>query len=209
VVDGVRSVAQFRRDSGRFLRAASHVIVPSMDVSERLRRYFPNVTASVIPHEDEPTSAPARGRVHGGPARVRRVCVIGAIGVAKGYDVLLGCASEAANRGLPLEFIVVGTTIDDRALLATGRVFVTGGFDADEAIDLIRRQGADVAWLPSICPETWCFALSDAWRSGLRTVVFDIGAQAERVRRTTWGFVLPLGLPSERVNDTLLALCAR
>lgn len=102
-----------------------------------------------------------------------------------------------------------GTTIDDRALLATGRVFVTGRFEADEVVDLIRQQQADVAWLPSICPETWCFALSDAWRSGLRTVVFDIGAQAERVRATTLGFVLPLGLPPSQINDMLLALCAR
>lgn len=119
--------------------------------------------------------------------------------------MLLSCAGDAASRGLPLEFIVIGTTIDDRALLATGRVFVTGGFEADKAADLIRRQQADVAWLPSICPETWCFALSDAWRSGLRTVVFDIGTQAERVRQTTWGFILPLGLPPKRINDMLLA----
>ena len=36
------------------------------------------------------------------------------------------CARDAAERRLPLEFVVVGHTIDDRRLLATGRVFVTG-----------------------------------------------------------------------------------
>ena len=223
VLEGVRSVAQFRRDSGKFLRAATRVIAPAQDVSERLRRYFPSVSVEVVAHEAEAAWALSRPAAHGDLSReagevirggderrsVRRVCVIGAIGVTKGYDVLLRCADDAASRRLPLEFIVVGTTIDDRALLATGRVFVTGRFEADEAVDLIKQQQADVAWLPSIWPETWCYALSDAWRSGLRTVVFDIGAQAERVRRTTRGFVLPLGLPPQRINDMLLAVSGR
>ena len=43
-----------------------------------------------------------------------RVCVIGAIGIHKGYQVLLDCARDAAERRLPLEFVVVGHTIDDR-----------------------------------------------------------------------------------------------
>jgi GT2 family glycosyltransferase/glycosyltransferase involved in cell wall biosynthesis len=206
VLEGVRSVAQFRRESGEMLRGASRVVAPSSDVSERLERYFLNISVTVVPHETELAMGTAGGKRRGG---IRRVCVIGAIGVTKGYDVLLSCANDAAGRDLPLEFIVVGTTIDDRALLATGRVFVTGRFEADEVVDLIRRQQADVAWLPSICPEAWCFALSDAWRGGLRTVVFDIGTQAERVRNTTFGFVLPLGLPPSRINDMLLAVCAR
>ncbi|MBV8458580.1 MAG: glycosyltransferase [Acetobacteraceae bacterium] len=225
VLEGVRSVAQFRRESAQMLGAACRVVAPSMDVAERLRRYFPGVSVAVVPHQaltrraahGDPGSKSGAGlsrgagevmRGAGGRGYVRRVCIIGAIGVPKGYDVLLNCAGDAASRGLPLEFVVVGTTINDRALLASGRVFVTGRFEAEEVIDLIKQQQADVAWLPSICPETWCFALSDAWRSGLRAVVFDIGAQAERVRGTTLGFVLPLGMPSSRINDMLLAVCA-
>jgi hypothetical protein len=37
-------------------------------------------------------------------------------------------------------------------------------------------------------------------------VVFDIGAQAERVRAGGRGALLPLGLPAPRINDALLAL---
>ncbi len=59
---------------------------------------------------------------------------------------------------------MVGHTIDDRRLLATGRVFVTGAFAAEEAVPLIKAQKATIALLPSICPETWCFSLAEAWR---------------------------------------------
>ena len=47
---------------------------------------------------------------------------------------LLACARDAAERDLPLEFVVVGHTTDDARLLATGRVFVTGPYEPDEAV---------------------------------------------------------------------------
>ncbi len=46
----------------------------------------------------------------------------------RGSRCLLDCALDAAARNLPVEFVVVGHTINDRALLATGRVFVTGPY---------------------------------------------------------------------------------
>jgi len=139
------------------------------------------------------------------PAGRCRVCVVGAIGVHKGYDVLLACARDAAARRLPLEFIVVGHTIGDRRLLDTGHVFVTGEYRPDEAVALIRAQDASLALLPSIWPETWCFCLTEAWQAGLGVAAFDIGAPAERIRRTGRGFLLPLGLPSAAINNALMS----
>ena len=59
--------------------------------------------------------------------------------------------------------------------------------------------------LPSIFPETWCLSLAEAWHAGLRVVAFDIGAQAERIRQTGRGILLPLGLPAHAINNALLA----
>ena len=139
---------------------------------------------------------------------IGRVCVVGAIGVEKGFDVLLECAADARRRGLRLEFVVCGTTADDERLMAAGPVFVTGRYAPEEAVELIRAQGAAVAFIPSIWPETWCFALSRAWGAGLKAVAFDLGAPAERIRRTGRGWLLPLGLPVERVNDALVRLAS-
>ena len=96
----------------------------------------------VVPHEDDAALPPLRAQRRAGE-RVR-ICVIGAIGVAKGYDVLLACARDAARRDLPLEFVVVGHSIDDHRLIETGRVFVTGEFGAGEAVTLIQAQDADL-----------------------------------------------------------------
>ncbi len=131
--------------------------------------------------------------------------MVGGIGLHKGYDVILACARDAEARGLDLEFVIVGNTTDDARLMATGRVFVTGRFEPDEAVGMIRQQNADLGFVASVCPETWCLTLSDIWRAGLPACAFDFGAPAERIRRTGRGFVLPVGLPTAAINNAMLS----
>lgn len=202
LIDEVIPVAALRQRSARLLAGARRVMTPSDDAATRIHRHFPRIRPSVQPHENDAALAePPAVAVR----RECRVCVIGAIGIHKGYQVVLDCARDAAERSLPLEFVVVGHTIDDRRLLATGRVFVTGTFKADEAVTLIKAQAATLALLPSIFPETWCLSLGEAWRAGLQVAAFDIGAQAERIRRTGRGFLMPLGLPPAAINNALIA----
>ena len=186
--------------SAALLAAAQAVVAPAADVATRIQRHFPSVRPVVTAWEDDAAVAPP-------PATrrpVRHVCVIGGIGVEKGYEVLLACVRDAVARALPLRFTVVGYTADDERMLAAGPVFITGEYATDNAVALIRAQAAEIAFLPSIWPETWCFTLGQAWRAGLRAAVFNLGAPAERVRRTGWGDVLPLGLPAPALNDWFL-----
>jgi len=185
------------------LTGACQVYAPSRDAALRITRHFPTLRPVITPWEDDtawPTPMPVPA------AAVRRVCIIGAIGREKGYDVLLGCARDARARSLPLEFVVVGYTEDDPRLMDSGPVWITGEFTEAEAVALIREQAAHLAFIPSIWPETWCFALSRAWQAGLPAMAFDLGAPAERIRATGRGWLLPLGLSPAAVNDALLAL---
>ena len=189
--------------SAREFAASRRVVAPTQDAAQRLRRHFPGLAPEIVPWEDDGALLPPDDIVHN--ARLR-ICVVGAIGAEKGYDVLLACVRDARRRSLPLDFVVVGRTEDDERLLAAGPVFVTGPYKPDEAVPLIRAQRADLAFFPSVWPEVWCFALSRAWQAGLRVVAFDLGAQAERIRATGRGALLPLGLPPAAVNDALLRL---
>jgi GT2 family glycosyltransferase len=198
--------AALRDRSRADFRAARAVIVPSEDVARRIARHVPGVSPVVRAWQPPPARFQPNPTA---PRNVRRVAVIGAIGQDKGFQVLLDCARDAAARRLKLDFVVVGYTMDDEQLLATGKAFITGQFSAGEAEALIRAQAADLAFIPSIWPETWCYALSDAWEAGLPAAVFDIGTPALRVRETGLGWILPLGLPAPRVNDTLASLAIR
>ena len=195
-------VAALLERSRDILFGARRVIAPSRDAAARMTRHFPGLTPVIIPHEDDGALAepPPIPRVAG----TVRVCVAGAIGLHKGFHVLLACARDARDRALDLTFVVAGLTIDDQTLLDTGRVFVTGPYKAEEAVGLIREQTAHLAFLPSIWPETWSLGLTELWRAGLRVAAFDIGTPAERIRRTGRGFLLPLGLSPQQINDALL-----
>lgn len=184
------------------LASARQVIAPSNDAAARIRRHFPDVTPVVQAWEDASPPPPAPTP----PAAVRRVCVVGAIGLEKGYEVLLACARDARARSLPIEFVVVGYTADDTRMMDAGPVFITGEYAEADTVALIQAQAAHLAFLPSVWPETWCFALGRAWEAGLAVAAFDLGAPAERIRRAGQGWLLPLGLPARSVNDALLGL---
>ena len=184
------------------LTGARRVVVPSRDTARRMSRHFPGIKLTRVPHEDD-LALPALP-----PPRVEtgtiRVCVAGGIGLHKGFDVLLGCARDARERGLDLTFTVAGQTTGDAALIETGHVFITGRYAPEEAVSLIQAQDASMGFFPSIWPETWSLGLTELWRAGLRVVAFDIGAPAERIRRTGLGFLLPLGMAPAAINNALL-----
>jgi GT2 family glycosyltransferase len=186
--------------SAREFAGARRISAPSADTARRIARHFPGVVAEVTPWEDDRAQVKLVP-----PGRRRRIAVVGGIGTAKGIEILLACALDAAQRDLPLEFLIAGSSSDDEKLLETQRVFITGAYQPEEAERVIAGLQADLAFIPSIWPETWCFTLGEAWRAGLYTLAFDLGAQAERIGATGRGAVLPLGLPAARINDLLLS----
>jgi GT2 family glycosyltransferase/glycosyltransferase involved in cell wall biosynthesis len=198
------SVSALRQRSAEWLAGARHVIAPSADAATRLSRYFPReiqVRAHASP--PEPRQTPVSRTEPGG---VVRVALIGAIGEHKGYEVLLACARDAKTRDLPLEFIVIGYTENDARLLKTGKVFITGPYSEGEASHLLSRERPDVAFMASVWPETWCYALDEALASGLPIMAFDLGAVADRLRQAGMGKLIALGSTPPRINDQLLEL---
>jgi GT2 family glycosyltransferase/glycosyltransferase involved in cell wall biosynthesis len=198
------SVAALRRRSARWLQGARAVYAPSSDAALRYQRYFPGLPIRVRAHgpmlsaEAPPPSA--------APDSIIRVALIGALGEHKGYRVLLDCARDAKKRRLPLDFVVIGYTEDDRRLLKTSKVFVTGRYTEGEAPYLIGRERPHLAFMPSVWPETWCYALDHVVRAGLPVVAFDLGAIAERLRAAGLGILLSLDSKPSEINDRFLEI---
>jgi GT2 family glycosyltransferase/glycosyltransferase involved in cell wall biosynthesis len=197
------SVGSLRDRSRMILDMAAGVLVPSTDTGKRLQRQFPSTRPEVGDWGDDTALPPLRTPRHGG---IVRVCVAGAIGIEKGYEILLACARHSANEGLPIEFSIVGYTSDDVRLLNTGVVKITGRYEQGEAVDLIRSQDADIGFLAAVWPETWCYALSEMWMAGLPVLAFDLGAPAERIHRTGRGWLVPRETPARSIVGSLITL---
>jgi hypothetical protein len=201
---------EWRAWTVRRVAEARHIVVPDADVAKRLARHVDTGGKLVIqPWETDsalPRIAAPGKRPIGQPLRI---CIPGAIGDEKGYGILLACARDAARRHLPLHFTIAGHTRDDATLMDTDHIFVTGRYADDEAVSVITAQRADLGFIPSVWPETWCYSLTLLWRAGLWPVAFAFGVPAARIAARRAGTILPLGLPAARINDLLLAINAQ
>ncbi len=164
-----------------FVRSAGACIAPSDFIVERARQVLgAGFDGRAVPLGARPFQPVALDR----PVAEGEfpVAVIGAIGAHKGLDALeaLAALMPPAQR-----IVVLGYT--GRQLrpgwAAHGRLWVHGMFDPDELPALVRHYGSRLALFPPGMPESHCYALSDAWMSGLTVLAPDHGALRERVQR--------------------------
>jgi glycosyltransferase involved in cell wall biosynthesis len=179
-------------------------VVPTADVAARIGKHFPVAAPVVAPWQAELDSLDA---IRAAPdSRPIRVALIGRINQLKGYSVLLACARHAAKRKLPLEFVVIGFTKNDNALLAIGNVFITGAYQEAELSGLIRREQPHVFFFPTMGPETWCYTLTAAIETGLPILGFEIGAVGERLQGLRRARLIAYDSTARTCNHQLLNL---
>ena len=177
---GARSIADWRDMHRRALNACEKVWVPDPDVATRLTRYYPEVHFTVAPHESLESSVKNVRKLQLQTNERLRIAVIGAIGKIKGFDVLLACAKDAKIRDLPLDFVVMGYSMNDRLLDQHG-VELTGRYLEQNAEATIGGLDPHIVWLPSTWPETYSYTLSLALKGGYPVFAFDIGAIGRRL----------------------------
>lgn len=192
----VSDIATWRQTNHAMLRSARSITVPNETSVPRLLRYFSDLHINVIPHHPEinpkqtiPVPTPGFGKL--------RVIVIGGINKMKGYDILLACAAAVKRDRLPIEFIVMGFSMDDATLLEQD-VIMTGKYKEEDALALLAELKPDMVWLPSVWPETFSYTLSIGLTAGVPIVAFDIGAIANRLRALSLDqYVIPLILSQQ------------
>lgn len=198
--------AERRRLWAGFLGGARRVFAPSQDLADRIGPVLSLDDIVLRPHEETLASTEPLPRRRGeGPLRI---AVIGSIGPHKGFDIVHNLALDAGLRTLPITFTIVGHSSEPEAMAAAG-VRETGSYGSDAAaLAEIARLDPDLVLLPSIWPETYCYTLSLALAAGVPPVVFDLGAQAERLRAIGSGHRLDPDLAEDpqQLNDALLAL---
>ena len=189
-----------------FLERATRVFVPSQDAQTRLSQFFPSVTFFVRQHFESFKAAHLLPEPK--PTAPMHVVAIGAIGPHKGCDVLYSLALDAKLRSLPLRYSIVGYSAISPRMQEVG-VFETGRYRSEEeCLQQLERLKPHFAIFPSIWPETHCYALSIAFALGLPPIVFDLGAQADRVQEAGFGVVFPerAYLEPAQLNDAILGL---
>ena len=203
------NITEWRSIYSDLFKKVRRIIVPHEDVTGRLKKYMPDVNSVIVRKHFGGRNISSNSINFTVPPgnQLKKVAIVGAIGPHKGSSLLLRIAADAYNRQLPLKFKLYGYS-DRQELAQFPNMEVTGRYLDDEIHSMLRTDRPDVILLPSIWPETHCYTLDIAFESNLHPVVFDIGAQAARVREARFGTVLPLSYnlkPSE-LNEFLMSL---
>jgi len=191
------------------LRDARRVIAPSIDAAERIKGYAPDANVAVIHHEDAPPNwRHARPQRRLGEGDVLRVGVIGVLAKHKGRELVIDAAITALERGLPIEFIVIGDPQGELPPSTVAAIRTTGRYLEEELASILENEKPDVLLFASRWPETYSYTLSAALEAGLPVMVPDIGAFSERISERPWSFVVPADISPSALVARLLTLCA-
>lgn len=202
---GSRDIRSWRHAHSWVLRDAQRVITPSVDTSLRLQRYAPDARMVAVQHE----VVPPEWREVAQPRRLAgdsplRVGVIGIFAPNKGRDLIIDASMSALERGLPLEFVVIGDPFGALPPPSVAAIRTTGRYEDSELQQILAREKPDLILFGSRSPETYSYTLSAAFEARLPVLVPDMGAFRERIHGRPWSFIFPAtisgGELAERIN---------
>ncbi|MEO8485648.1 MAG: glycosyltransferase [Betaproteobacteria bacterium] len=192
-------VAQWREAFRSAFAGPTRVIAPTRDGAERFARHFPGVQVESWPHPD--ATAPAA-------PMARRVAILGRLTRVKGFDTVVACARDAALRGLPLAFRVLGSTEAPLPPLPAGVLSMTGEYAEGELPHLVAAEAPDAFLFAARIPEAWSYTLTAAIATGRPIVASALGALGERLADVANATLVAWDAPAQVWNDALVAAVA-
>ncbi|HXK18690.1 MAG TPA: glycosyltransferase, partial [Polyangiaceae bacterium] len=187
--DATMFLALWKRRMNAMLAECDAFVTTSPVVKAILSKNLPVLSERaadfhLIPHgrDFEAFSPPGTGPRPGQPLRV---LLIGNISETKGLSTVLKLL-ELDEEGV-IELHTLGKS--DEAL-ATARGTHHGPYRRDDLMKRIQAIEPHIGLIPTICPETFCHALTECWAAGLPVVGSNLGALGERIRDSGAGWTV-------------------
>lgn len=188
-----QDIHTWRESMQRFLVAAADVSAPSRSTAEIVERYYRGLTIDVKEHKLLSPVHPTY-QISFREDAVRTVAVLGAIGSAKGVEIVYTLKRRIEKENAPIRLVVIGyTSLQNKAYRdPSGKFEITGPYRPEMISDLLAKYRVNLVLIPSIWPETFSYTTGEAIASGYPVAAFDLGAPAERIKRLQAGWVVPL-----------------
>lgn len=193
--DEIGEFLRFRGDAmARICRTASHVMVPSVFMRDRLDQagYLDPKRTSVVPFG----SRLERGST--APSEIRRnplrVAFVGNFDLHKGAEVFCSLVDECSD--LPIEFKIVGAvSMQWQDVLKERGIESHGAYRVSELPEILST--VDLALVLSIVDESYCMVVDDLACCGVPVIASRVGAISERVVEGGTGFLVDPGSASQ------------
>ncbi|TSB46091.1 glycosyltransferase [Alkalicoccobacillus porphyridii] len=186
------SIEDWRGMFESILKGATQIIAPSVSTRDIFLEYYPDITINVVPHKLTLQCTPTLPTQK---SNRLKIAIIGDLFYHKGENELVTLINQSINKHLHCDFVLFGKAGRALSQLKVANFSYKGPYPSPESLDiLLRTEEIDIVLIPSICPETFSYTTHEALALGYPVLCFDLGAQAEAVRTSGCGWVVPLAI---------------
>jgi hypothetical protein len=188
----VRKIEPWRHNAGAFLKGAEKVVCFSDSCTEHVKKAYPQLANLVVNEHCIPEQHLFHWNERSfNSEQVLTVAVVGEIGIAKGNRFLDRLINSPGFKEVPVRIVLIGEIIPPPSYKRgeDSSFIIQGSYTRSELGALLERYDASLVMIPSQWPETFCYTASEALLLGYPVLCFDLGAQAERIRRYNCGWV--------------------
>jgi len=182
------------------LGRATRVVAFSQNTAELFGQVYPDTKPKlvVMPHD-----LPVVPQVTNVPNASRRVvAILGNLNQEKGAKVVQAIGG-LLEKDPAFDMVILGE-IDPKFVMPR-TITKHGLYQRDDIGQLVGKYGITDFIIPSVWPETFSYTTHEALATGLRVTCFDLGAQADAVRQSPQGSVLPFGSTEEMAQASFVA----
>lgn len=171
------------------------IIAPSNSTIAIISHYYPEVKRkSIIIGHGHNYKKTEQKTVHPSDYRQFHIAYIGILARHKGRDVFYNLAKSKELSGITKWSIIgISEKYKDPGYYPDLNITVTGPYsDFNHLQEIVYKNNVDLILLPAIWPETFSFALSEAWYLGLPVLGSNLGAIQERIANTQGGWTVDM-----------------
>jgi glycosyltransferase involved in cell wall biosynthesis len=202
------SISHWRSNYANLIGKADIVICPSIDVSNRIKKYFNNNNYITAYHEPNNNSFQIN-KIILNKDEPLKIAVLGAIAPHKGSDLLFNLINLIKSSKSQFHIRLIGYIQGDQNLeLVKNNEFfsMTGEYD-DEALEYeIEKYSPHLILFTSRCPETYSYTLSAALQSKRPILAPNIGAFPERLNYREWSWQYEMNESKESILSKLISI---
>ncbi len=127
----------------------------------------------------------------------KRIAFLGGLSKGKGSEAAYQMIAQA---GGDYDWYIIGGIGDPNLItLERKNLFKTDWYKRESVVAILKQNQIDMVCILSICPETFCYTLSEAQLAGIPVLAADIGALGDRIRRDDTGWLIPPMTPAKEI----------
>jgi len=140
---------------------------------------------SIIPHSVAHIHAPIKLKT----SKTLHIGIVGNISsLHKGVHLVKDMLKLMKQHNMKTHITVIGSAFQ---LADDEQLTVLGAYQIDQLANIITNTNITVFFLPSIWPETFSYVTHELIQLNVPVAVFDLGAQAEAIKKYKKGYVIP------------------